>query len=141
MAARDFWASQRTLAFLQASPKPALDVALARCSQPPADQSGLCAKVAIAGTPQKSRTRAHAIKSLFYSCTKFWQAPVDELHSIENTGDKVAQKFLTSEIEGVKTPSFFDSFEVHPVGGESGTEASSLLRACSARQQRDSDGQ
>ena len=66
---------------------------------------------------------------------------MDELHSIENTGDKVAQKFLTSEIEGVKTLSFFDSFKVHLVGGESGTEASSLLRACSARQQRDSDSQ
>ena len=27
----------------------------------------------------------------FNDCTKFWQAPVDELHSIENKGDRVAK--------------------------------------------------
>jgi hypothetical protein len=41
---------------------------------------------------------------------------VDELHAIENTGDKIVKKFLTSAVTGVKTHSFLDSFAVAQVG-------------------------
>jgi hypothetical protein len=57
---------------------------------------------------------------------------VDELHFAENKGDKIARILLTSSAGGVKTQSFFDSFQGFPVSGESGTEVSSLRRACSA---------
>jgi hypothetical protein len=67
---------------------------------------------------------------------------VDGLHSIEKTADKVAQKFLTSKTEGVKTHSFFDMFRrVFLTGREAGTESSPLLQAPSgARPQRYYDG-
>jgi hypothetical protein len=42
-------------------------------------------------------------------CTKSGQWAVDELHSIENTRDKVSLIFLTLKIVGVNTYSFFDS--------------------------------
>jgi hypothetical protein len=58
-------------------------------------------------------------------CTKFWQWPVDELHSIENTRDKVAIISLTLKIGGVKTHSFLDSFQ------GSGSEAASFLQRVS----------
>src|SRR5215472_7233408 len=66
------------------------------------------------------------------NCTISGHSPVDELHSTENKGDKVVGILLTSPPAGVKPQSFFDSFRGFPVGGESGTEASSLRRACSA---------
>ena len=55
------------------------------------------------------------------------------MHSIENTGVTNADFRLTSEMVGVKPHSFFESFQGCPVGGESGAEANSLGRACSAR--------
>jgi hypothetical protein len=57
---------------------------------------------------------------------------VDGLHSIENKDDKDLNFQLTSFTEGVKPESFFDSFPGFPVSGESGAEANSLCRACSA---------
>jgi hypothetical protein len=39
---------------------------------------------------------------------------VDELHSIDFTGDKVASILLTPKIEGVKRQSFFDNLLSFP---------------------------
>jgi hypothetical protein len=50
---------------------------------------------------------------------------VDELHSIENTGDILPPKTLTYAEASVKRHSFFDSFRVFPVGAKSGAEAKS----------------
>ena len=65
---------------------------------------------------------------------------MDELHSIESKRDARAKKVLTYKPGLLKTHSFFDSFEAFPVGGKSGAEASSLLRARGVRQQKDGDG-
>ena len=46
------------------------------------------------------------------SCTKFRQAPVDELQSIENKRDRVAKIILTSPIGGVKHTRSSTSFQV-----------------------------
>jgi hypothetical protein len=58
-------------------------------------------------------------------CTKSWQGPVDELHSIENKWDRVAKIWLTLKIGGVKTHSFLDSFQ------GSGSEQASFLQRVS----------
>jgi hypothetical protein len=50
------------------------------------------------------------VENEFRDCTKFWQTPVDELHSIENKADRVVIFSLTSATRGVKTTSFFDKF-------------------------------
>lgn len=50
---------------------------------------------------------------------------MDELHSIENKGDKVLTIFLTPEQRGVKQTRSLTISEVFPIGGESGTRASS----------------
>jgi hypothetical protein len=60
--------------------------------------------------PRKSRAGLRYIAEAILGCTKFWQAPVDELHSTENKGDVIATILLTLEMEGVKTHSFFDKF-------------------------------
>jgi len=43
-------------------------------------------------------------------CTIFRHPPVDELHSIENKGDKTMQNPIDEKFAGCKTQSFFDSF-------------------------------
>ncbi|MDR3747748.1 MAG: hypothetical protein P4M04_06305 [Acidobacteriota bacterium] len=74
-------------------------------------------------------------------CTRFRHTPVDELHSIENTRDKVSLKSLTSKIEGVKTHSFFDNFAgFFRIGREAETESSPLQRALRREARRYYDG-
>jgi hypothetical protein len=51
-----------------------------------------------------------SMNGLCSTCTKFWQAPVDELHSIEDKRFIVAIISLTSSAAGVETHSFFDKF-------------------------------
>ncbi len=55
------------------------------------------------------------------NCTKFWQSPVDGLHSIENKRDRVAIFVLTSARRGVKTHSFFDKFPRFETAGKQAT--------------------
>jgi hypothetical protein len=69
-------------------------------------------------------------------CTESGQAAVDGLHSKENTRLKVCDFRLTVSIEGVKRHSFFDSFQVFPVGAASGAQA----RSASHREVKGSEG-
>jgi hypothetical protein len=52
--------------------------------------------------------------------------PVDELHLIENKGDKISNDLLTLFLVAVQQPRSLTVSEVFPVGGESGAQASSL---------------
>jgi hypothetical protein len=52
------------------------------------------------------------------NCTKFWQPPVDGLHSTENKRDRIAIFILTSATGGVKTHSFFDKFPRFETAGK-----------------------
>jgi hypothetical protein len=65
---------------------------------------------------------------------------VDELHSIENRGDKVAKKLLTSAAAGVKTHSFLDGFAVVPSRQRLRAEASSLRLLLREQTQKDHNG-
>jgi hypothetical protein len=65
---------------------------------------------------------------------------VDELHSIENRGDKVARKVLTSSVAGVKTHSFFDSFAVVFSRQRLRAEASSLRLRLRVQAQKNRNG-
>jgi hypothetical protein len=81
----------------------------------------------------KSLSVAVSPRLRFRDCTIFWHAPVDELHSIENMRDRDVHFLLTSKIQGVQHTRSLTVSKVFPVGGKSGAEASSLLRACSVR--------
>jgi hypothetical protein len=59
---------------------------------------------------RESRLRSNDVEGEIGDCTIFWHRPVDEMHSIENTGDTVSKIPLTSPAGGVKPQSFFDSF-------------------------------
>ena len=65
---------------------------------------------------------------------------MDELHSIENRGDKVAKKLLTSAAAGVKTHSFLDGFAVVPSRQRLRAEASSLRLLLREQTQKDHNG-
>jgi len=54
---------------------------------------------------------------------------VNQLHSIDFTQLKIVQFSLTLKIESVKTTSFFDTFQVFPVGAASGAQAKSPSNA------------
>jgi len=76
----------------------------------------------------------------FQGCTKIRHAAVDELHSLENTRDKIAKKMLTSTVAGVKTHSFLDSFAVVPSRQRLKAEASSLRLLLRERTQKNHYG-
>jgi hypothetical protein len=76
----------------------------------------------------------------FQDCTKIRHASVDELHSIENRGDKIAKKMLTSAAAGVKTHSFLGSFAVVPSRRRLKAEASSLRLLLRERRQKNHYG-
>jgi hypothetical protein len=76
--------------------------------------------------PAKLASRRHFANLGFQDCTKIRHAAVDELHSIENTRDKIAKNLLTFAVAGVKTHSFLDSFAVVPSRQRLKSEASSL---------------
>jgi hypothetical protein len=57
---------------------------------------------------------------------KLRHRPVDELHLIENKGDKISNDLLTLFLVAVQQPRSLTVSEVFPVGGESGAQASSL---------------
>ena len=50
----------------------------------------------------------------FAGCTKIRHGPVNGLHSIDSAGDKDALFSLTINLKGVKTTSFFDTFQSLP---------------------------
>jgi hypothetical protein len=66
--------------------------------------------------PRKSCVSVVAAPLRFLNCTISGHRPVDELHSIETKGDKSVRILLTFFSQGVKTNSFFDSFQGFPVG-------------------------
>jgi hypothetical protein len=66
-----------------------------------------------------------ALENRIYRCTKSGHAPVNGLHSIENTSTYKARFFIDEKIRKRRTESFFDSFSVFPVGAASGAQAKS----------------
>ena len=54
---------------------------------------------------------------------------MNQLHSIDFTQLKIVQFSLTLKTESVKTTSFFDTFQVFPVGAASGAQAKSPSNA------------
>ena len=90
--------------------------------------------------PAKLACPRHFANLGFQDCTKIWHAAVDELHSIENTRDKIAKNLLTFAVAGVKTHSFLDSFAV--TLGRQGlkAEASSLRLLLRERTQKNHYG-
>jgi hypothetical protein len=65
-------------------------------------------------------------------CTVFGHPPVGELHFIENNGNKPAQFMLTWKTAGVKQTRSLAVPRFSRLAGESGAEANSLFRDCSA---------
>ncbi|HVO59681.1 MAG TPA: hypothetical protein VMT53_02030 [Terriglobales bacterium] len=59
---------------------------------------------------ENGRQRLISRQRLSRTCTKSGHVLVDELHSIDFTGDKIASFLLTQKLEGVKRQSFFDNF-------------------------------
>ena len=64
--------------------------------------------------------------SLSTAAQNLRHTPVDELHLIENKGDKIANDFLTFFLVAVQQPRSLTVSKVFPVGGESGAQTSSL---------------
>jgi hypothetical protein len=76
-------------------PKPALGRVFARMFTTESGRSiGLLGGLVFLSAVN-SRFKRRAAKNGNRDCTKFWHPPVDELHSIENTADKIARKELT----------------------------------------------
>src|ERR1700685_4012777 len=58
-----------------------------------------------------------------HPCTKPGHRPVNGLHSIENTSTYKARFFVDEKNRKCRTESFFDGFQVFPVGAASGAQA------------------